>query len=411
MLKPYVMKNLKLIIALLVCTTFSNAQSLEKAWETEKTLKIPESVLYDGIRDQIYVSNINGKPKIKDGNGFISLLDKDGNIKNLKWVTGLDGPCGMAILNDSLFVTDIDRVHIISISKSEIIQTIEVKGASFLNDIVVFDDAVAFITDLHAENIVRLENGKTEIWLSDEMIVKPDGLAFYGNSLAVGGKNSILIIDVKSKNIELLIDETGPVDGLIYLGDNKFIISDWAGKIFLVDPYKKIILSNSTEKKIQAADLGYIVSDKEVLIPTFYDNRVIAVKYIDPEKGIQTNTAERSQFERDLIKDAVEQFYIKGLKERDFSLIRTICINESKLYGVRKDSSLNVTSLDQWSNKFDPQNPPFKSLDYKIKKIDFEGTAAQVKILFIINGNTEIHDFLNLLKIEGQWRIVNIIDF
>jgi hypothetical protein len=51
------------------------------------------------------------------------------------------------------------------------------------------------------------------------------------------------------------------------------------------------------------------------------------------------------------------------------------------------------------------------TLEYKIEKIDFAGTAAQVKILFIINGNNKIYDFLNMLKIDGSWRIVNIIDY
>ncbi len=118
-----------------------------------------------------------------------------------------------------------------------------------------------------------------------------------------------------------------------------------------------------------------------------------------------------SIIEKDLIKKTVEQYYIKGLQTRDFNLIRSVCIEEAKLYGVRSDGSLNKTSLDQWSKKFDPDNPPFKTLEYKIRKIDYEGTAAQVKIQFIINNDLEIHDYLNLLKIKGNWRIVNIIDF
>jgi Putative lumazine-binding len=129
------------------------------------------------------------------------------------------------------------------------------------------------------------------------------------------------------------------------------------------------------------------------------------------KKAAQTTIVEEIQNEEDLIKEVIEQFYIKGLQERNFDLIRAICINEAKLYGVRNDRSLNVTSLDQWSKNFNPDIPPFKTLDYKIKKIDIEGTAAQVKILFIIDNSEKIHDFLNLLKIENHWRIVNIIDY
>jgi len=50
-------------------------------------------------------------------------------------------------------------------------------------------------------------------------------------------------------------------------------------------------------------------------------------------------------------------------------------------------------------------------LEYEITKIDFEGTAAQVKIKFLVNDETTIYDYLNLLKVSGCWRIVDIKDY
>jgi hypothetical protein len=111
------------------------------------------------------------------------------------------------------------------------------------------------------------------------------------------------------------------------------------------------------------------------------------------------------------IRHAVESLYIKGLKTRDFNLIRTICIPETRLYGVRSNGDRNTTTLDQWSKRFDPAHPPFRTLEYEIIKIDVEGTAAQAKVRFLVNGQNVIHDYLNLLKIKNQWRIVNIIDY
>lgn len=115
--------------------------------------------------------------------------------------------------------------------------------------------------------------------------------------------------------------------------------------------------------------------------------------------------------EKEQITAAVENYYIKGLQTRDFSLIRTICIEETKLYSVRSDGTLNTTTLEKWSKRFDPNSPPFKTLEYEILMVDFEGTAAQVKIKFILDNERIIHDYLNMLKIEGEWRIVNIIDY
>lgn len=121
--------------------------------------------------------------------------------------------------------------------------------------------------------------------------------------------------------------------------------------------------------------------------------------------------AGESLHEEMLIREAVEELYIKGLEIRDFDLIETVCIPEARLMSAGGDSTLRVTTLETWSKRFDPQNPPFQQLEYTIVKIDREGTAAQVKILFVVDSVRRVTDFLHMLKLEGKWRIVNIIDF
>jgi hypothetical protein len=76
-----------------------------------------------------------------------------------------------------------------------------------------------------------------------------------------------------------------------------------------------------------------------------------------------------------------------------------------------RDGEFRLTSLEKWSKRFDPANPPFKKLDYSIVKIDREGTAAQVKIAFTVDSTRQVTDFLHMLKLNGTWRIVNIIDY
>jgi len=121
-------------------------------------------------------------------------------------------------------------------------------------------------------------------------------------------------------------------------------------------------------------------------------------------------SGQSQQSEETLLEDAVNNYYIKGLESRNFALIESICIDEAKLYGVRPDGSLGITTLEKWSKRFDPENPPFKSLKSEITKVDVVGNAAQVKIRFLMDGR-EIYDLLNLLKIHGRWRIVNMIDY
>ena len=77
----------------------------------------PESVLHDPAQDIYFVSNINGSATGKDNNGFISRVRTDGAVENLKFIEGsrnnvtLHAPKGLAVLGDTLWVTDIDVVR------------------------------------------------------------------------------------------------------------------------------------------------------------------------------------------------------------------------------------------------------------------------------------------------------------
>ncbi len=279
------MKKFFFLVVFSMCFIGLNAQMIEQAWSTERVLKTPESVFYNEQTNQIYVSNINGKPQAKDGNGFISLMDTTGKIIEMKWVIGMDAPKGMAVLHDSLFVTDIDKVHIISISQAKIITTIQVEGAEFLNDIVVTPDEIAYISDTQLNRIYVLENGRAEVWLEDELLVNPNGMALIKSDLmAVGVKNSILKVNLQSKNVRMAVDGTGPVDGLILFGNNKYIISNWEGRILIASPGEKIVLYNKSGED-QSADLGYIEEKNIILIPAFHGNRVVAVQLVKKVTG------------------------------------------------------------------------------------------------------------------------------
>jgi len=269
--------RLFLISILLFVLTDLTAQTFELAWETDAVLKIPESVFFDEIRNQIYVSNVNGKPTVKDNNGFISILNTDGSIKKLKWITGMHAPKGMALNDSLLYVTDIDRFHVINVNTSKIIKTINVEGAGFLNDIALNPNGDIYISDMAKNYLLRFDGVKVEIWLTGgDELVSPNGLAFFKQSLYVGTEHSILKVDPNDKNIKVHITETGPVDGLIPLGGNKFVVSDWSGRILIAGFETKVVLQNTADQNIQAADLGYIPKEKLILIPTFFNNKVVA---------------------------------------------------------------------------------------------------------------------------------------
>src|ERR1700738_28206 len=47
-----------------------------------------EAVVFDPARDVYFVSNINGDPGVKDGNGFISRITADGAVDSLHFIQG-----------------------------------------------------------------------------------------------------------------------------------------------------------------------------------------------------------------------------------------------------------------------------------------------------------------------------------
>jgi hypothetical protein len=101
----------------------------------------PESVLHDTGADVYLVSNVNGAPTEKDGNGFISRVSPDGQVLDLKWIDGtaagvtLNAPKGLAIDGGRLYVADIDCIRIFDESTGAPAGEVCVEGASFLNDV------------------------------------------------------------------------------------------------------------------------------------------------------------------------------------------------------------------------------------------------------------------------------------
>ena len=80
------MRTPRLSALVFAALTFSAvAAEPQKLWEASG-FKQPESVVFDRAAGAIYVSNVNGDPMKKDGNGFISKLGPDGKVMTIEWV-------------------------------------------------------------------------------------------------------------------------------------------------------------------------------------------------------------------------------------------------------------------------------------------------------------------------------------
>jgi hypothetical protein len=268
-----------LFLTIIFGVNISSAQRLEKVWQTTCDLKTPESVLYDQDRDVIYVSNIDGDPSQKDGNGFISILNKDGSVKNLHWIEKLDAPKGLAIFKGRLYVADIDRLVEIDIEKGLITAKYDAPDAVFLNDVTACMNGMIFVSDTRTAKIHVLNEGKFTVWMEGKPFETPNGLMAEKGKLLVGDKN-IYEVDIQTKKTTLLIEDAGGVDGLEKNNDGDFVFSNWPGRIFIHKDGKTIKLHDTTAQELKTADIDYDLKHNLILVPTFFDNHIIAYKIV-----------------------------------------------------------------------------------------------------------------------------------
>ena len=261
----------------------SGAYKATKKWETKQELRVPESVLYDEETNILYVSNINGKSAEKNGQGFISRVSLDGKIAVLKWATGLNAPKGSAMYKNKLYVSDIDHVVEIDLNTGKILANHPAPGAQFLNDVAADAAGNVYVSDMSPDNsaIYKLSQGRMTVWMKGPEISRPNGLYMEEQRLLVGnsGDGSLKAINLPAKRISTIAQVGSGIDGLRSDGKGNYFISDWQGKTSLVTASGKIIvLIDTTASKINAADLEYIQGKRLLLIPTFFDNRVMAYK-------------------------------------------------------------------------------------------------------------------------------------
>jgi hypothetical protein len=252
---------------------------LQKVWETPEGLNVPESSCYNPADNFIYVSNVVGNPDTKDGIGYISKLNTKGEFIEKEWVKGLNAPKGIGIAKGKLYVTDIDEVVEIDLKSGKILKKYKSSFAKSFNDITTDKKGVVYVSEMSKHVVLTVGKDSLEIFVESDQIASVNGVCDYNNEIIVGSKGNLIAIDKKTKAIRVITEKTGYLDGIIVVGDNNIITSDWRGKVQLIVPGKPIeVLLNTTEIKVNAADLGFIPSQNLLLVPTFTNNKVIAYK-------------------------------------------------------------------------------------------------------------------------------------
>jgi len=263
-------------------------------------LKTPESVRYDAAQDLWFVSNINGNPSVKDGNGFILRLQADGRaMDSLPFIEGgkngvvLNAPKGMALVGDTLWVADIDAVRAFNARTGAALASIDIKGATFLNDVVAGPDGSIYITDTGIrfdakgqlshpgpDRLIQVIGSEYKTVANFDGAPGPNGIAYDA------ANQRFLINAFASKNFyawkpgmakpDSIGVGAGAGDGLEVLADGRVLYTSWA------DSSLSAFANGASTTLIKGfaspADIGYDTKRNRVAVPLFNDGRVVILQ-------------------------------------------------------------------------------------------------------------------------------------
>jgi sugar lactone lactonase YvrE len=254
----------------------------------------PESILYDDKNDVYLVSNINGAADGKDNNGFISKIGPDGTVITLKWIEGgqnkveLNAPKGMAFRDDMLFVTDINCVRMFDRASGAPKGKIDVKGASFLNDLSAAPNGTIYLSDSGMKSgkdglvptgkdaVYRIDaKNKVKKLISGKELRQPNGLLAEDGGVFVvtmGGNEMYRILDDGKRESSLTVPG-GSLDGVVKIKDGGILVSSWeASTVYRSDGGGPFTAAWAELKS--PADIGYDSGRNRLLVPMFLENAI-----------------------------------------------------------------------------------------------------------------------------------------
>lgn len=274
-----------------VLTAFAQTPAL--LWETPGFIG-PESVVFDTNRNEFYVSNMGtyGKDAVPH-DGFISRVGADGKILELKWITGLDDPKGLALSRGRLYVGDDPGMAEIDVGAGKLTTWHKpADGPGIFNDCTANEAGDVFVCSGRLDTVFRLHDGKFEPWYK---LDKPktgglNGLRAEKDRLLLGawsvrgadGKEQLgHISTVAYADRALGRLGTVPVchvDGLEPDGAGGYTVTDWlTGDVLHVSADGK---PTPLMKLVQgSADHTYLIDKQLLIIPLMKDNVLRAYRW------------------------------------------------------------------------------------------------------------------------------------
>ncbi len=270
------MKHLLLSLFALSATSAHAQHSLQKLWETDSVVAVPESVALDAKQNLIYISLIDGEPWGVDGKGGVATLDISGKNYNGSWISGLNAPKGLGFYGNNLYAADISDVVVVDRVKGNVIKKIAIPDGEGLNDIAVSAMGAVYVSDSKTGKIWKIVNDVPVLYV--ENLTGANGLETVKNDLIYANGKDLMRVDSKKQTTKLATVPQG-IDGIDAVGNGDFIVSSWSGHIYYVTAAGKVdTLLDSEEQHVNTADIAYDAASKTLFVPTFFAKKIVAYK-------------------------------------------------------------------------------------------------------------------------------------
>jgi outer membrane protein assembly factor BamB len=249
------------------------ADAADVAWVAEGGFCEPETVL-PLPDDTLLVSNVCGFREA--GNGYLSLLDARGAALDWRIVDGLDAPLGMALHDGRLFVLDTNRLRVFTWTGYVAVETIDLP-TTVANDLAVAADGVVYVSDTAGHQVIRLDsNGETSVLTGEARFKGANGMALLGRLLYVGGER-VWRVDLDDGSVATVgPDWLTDIDGIEFEPDGTIQLTPVGGPLvrYRGEGGSQVLSGPG----ISSANHGYAPRLGLALIPTGFDNTVIAIR-------------------------------------------------------------------------------------------------------------------------------------
>lgn len=280
-------------------------------------LESPNSFVGDPSGKEYFISSINGEPDARDNNGFITKLNTEGKVTDLKFIQGgvenvlLHAPKGMVLVGPILYIADLDQLKGFDKTTGKLVITVSFPSLSHgqvsLTDVAASPTGLLYASDQTANSIYRIDpsnNHRVDLLIHDEQLAGPSGIAIHPST-----NHLITVSWQKGKILEIT-----PDGQLTELESNGFFTGrfqnlsgvdfDRWGNMYVSDITKGKIWRMTRDRRFQViaeylpspADIGIDRANNLILVPYHY-------MHAAEMNGLETPSSAKSKGEKRTLAD------------------------------------------------------------------------------------------------------------